>query len=278
MLLLDDLMHRYLAFQFPSLRTLSFVDNWDLVTWDRSITVRQLDALLDFASLSDLTIDRKKTFAWSTCAEVRSELRQAGIPVQSFAKDLGAHVAFTRQHTNKTVTDRLDSLAPLWTQLKASKASYKLKLKALRAVAWPRGLFAISSASVSNATWWTQRRKATQALNFDKAGVNPLLLLGLVESAVDPELVALLSTVRDTRVDCPVDFWSAELYPQAVGVLSSPISSPCAVLLSRLQSVGISVLPDGRLLDWCWSFPPCEDQSLGALSPTPAPLASTSCG
>ena len=256
MLLLDDLMHRYLAFQFPSLRTLSFVDNWDMVTWDSTVAVRQLDALLDFARLSDLTIDMKKTFAWSTCSEVRSALRQAGIPVQSFAKDLGAHVAFTRQHTNKTVRDRLDSLAPLWTQLKASKASYKLKLKALRCVAWPRGLFAISSAPISSSTWWQHRRKATQALNFDKAGVNPILLLGLVECTVDPELVALLHTVRDARLDCPSAFWSAELYPQAIGLLTSPASSPCVILLSRLQSVGLSVLPDGSLLDFVGTFDP----------------------
>ena len=256
MLLLDDLMHRYIAYQCSSLRTLSFVDNWDMLTWDPSAAVRQLDALLDFAALTDLTIDRKKTFAWSTCATVRAQLRLAGVPVQAFARDLGAHVAFTKQRTNRTATARLDSLDSLWPQLRASKACYRLKLKALRAVAWPRGLFGISSAPISSSVWWKHRRKATQALNFDKAGVNPLLLLGLVESSADPEQIALMQTVRDARMDCPLDFWSSELYPLAVGILASPASSPCAVLLSRLQSVGLSVLPDGRLLDMVGPFHP----------------------
>ena len=83
-----------------------------------------------------------------------------------------------------------------------------------------------------------------------------MLLLGLVESTADPEHIALLQTVRDARMDCPMDFWSSELYPQAVGFLASPASSPCAVLLSRLQSVGLFVLPDGRLLDMVGPFHP----------------------
>lgn len=191
MLMLDDLMHRFVAVQYPTLRVLSFVDNWDFLTWDPEAATSQLDALLAFTALADLTVDRQKTFAGSTDAEVRKRLRSQGLPVLQHTKDLGAHVAFSKQRTNKTVASKLEDLADLWQQIKRSRAPYTTKLRAIRTVAWPRGLFAVESAPVGAQIWLTQRRKATQALQFDKAGVNPLLLLGLVESYVDPEFVHL---------------------------------------------------------------------------------------
>ena len=127
--------------------------------------------------------------------------------------DLGAHVAFTRQHTNSSVTQRLDALADFWKQLKGSAAGYDTKVRALRTVAWPRGLFAISSAPVAASTWMKHRRQAVQALNFDKADINPWLLLGLVEAAADPEFLALVHAVKDARVDSPQDIWASELFP-----------------------------------------------------------------
>ena len=93
MLLLDDVMHRYVQAQCPQLRVLSFVDNWDFLTWDATAATQQLDLLLDFAGLVDLTVDRKKTFGWSTSPAIRTSLRAQGLQVKHFAKDLGAHVA-----------------------------------------------------------------------------------------------------------------------------------------------------------------------------------------
>ena len=62
MLLLDDILHRFVHAMAPGVRVLSFVDNWDFLTWDHSLATRQLDLLLDFARLTNLTVDRKKTF------------------------------------------------------------------------------------------------------------------------------------------------------------------------------------------------------------------------
>lgn len=256
MLVLDDIMHRFVHAEYPTIRVLSFVDNWDFMTWDVSVAVSQLDALLAFAALTDLTVDRKKTFGWSTSATVRANMRRAGLPVQHHAKDLGAHVGFSRQRTNCTVVDRLNALSDFWQQLKRSKAGYKAKLRALRTVAWPRGLYAVESAPISSSTWTTQRRLAVKALHFDKAGVNPLLLLGLVESGVDPEFVATLKTVAETRLHCPLDFWACELYPMACGSLNSPPTSPVAVLLERIQRLGITVHPNGLWEDTIGCFHP----------------------
>ena len=256
MLVLDDIMHRYIHAQYPTMRVLSFVDNWDFLTWDASAAVKQLDALLDFASMADLTVDRQKTYGWSTSAQVRTAMRHAGLPVRHQAKDLGAHVGISKQRTNRTAIERLDSLQSFWQQLKRSRAGYKTKLRALRTVAWPRGLYAIESAPISSSTWTTQRRQAVQALQFDKAGVNPMLLLGLVETAVDPEYVATLKTISEARLHCPLDFWASDLFPLANGLVNSPPSSPATVLLDRVQRMGFSVCPDGSWQDAIGTFHP----------------------
>ena len=273
MLLLDDAMHRYVHAQCPQVRVLSFVDNWDFLTWDPAAATRQLDVLLDFASLVDLTVDRGKTFGWSTCPTVRSALRTTGLPVKHFAKDLGAHVAFSRQGTIQTLAQRLDSLDNFWTQLKASRASYRAKLRALRCVAWPRGLFGVASAPLGTSVWMRHRRRAVQSLAFDKPGVNPMLLLGLVEAQADPEWVGTLQAVAESRLLCPAEFWEVELFHTAIGLLSPPPSSPTSVLLGRIQRLGIQVHADGTWedgvsrfhpgkvnfaelslrLEWCWN-------------------------
>ncbi|CAL1147997.1 unnamed protein product [Cladocopium goreaui] len=256
MLLLDDLLHRYIQMQYPAIRVLSFVDNWDFLTWDPTVAERQLDALLDFAQLTDLTVDRKKTFGWSTSAEVRAAMRASGLPVLHYARDLGAHIGFSRQRTNRTVMDRLEGLQPFWQQLKQSRAGFKSKLRALRTVAWPRGLYAIESAPVSFSTWTTQRRQAVQALHFDKAGINPLLLLGLVEAYVDPEFVAVLRTVSEARLHSPLDFWAGELFPLASGFVESPPTSLATILLDRVHKLGIVIHPDGQCEDQIGKFHP----------------------
>ena len=215
-----------------------------------------LEALLAFTKLAHLTVDRRKTFAWSTDAGIRKRLRQSGVPVLQQTKGLGAHVAFSRQRTNETVASRIDDLAALCAQLKSSRASYKTKVRVLRTAAWPKGLFAVESTPVSSSTWLNQRRKTIQALQFDN-GVNHLLLPGLVESFADPEFVALIKTVSETRAQCrcPLDFWASELFLAACGMLSSP-PSPVMVLLARIQSIGLVVHSDGRWEDRVGLFRP----------------------
>ena len=86
--------------------------------------------------------------------------------------------------------------------------------------------------------------------------MNPLLLLGLVETAVDPEYVATIRTIAEARMHCPFDFWASDLFPLANGLVDSPPSSPAAVLLDRIQRLGFTVCPDGTWTDEIGSFHP----------------------
>ena len=95
MLLVDHLFHHWIHAQQPEVRALSYVDNWDVLTWNPTYAIKQLDYVLQFSALVDLTIDRDKTFGWSTHASVRKAFRDEGVKVLPAARDLGAHIAFT---------------------------------------------------------------------------------------------------------------------------------------------------------------------------------------
>ena len=254
MLLLDHLLHIWLRAQSPAVRCLSYVDNWDLLTWDPEWACQQLDLVVAFATKLDLTVDKQKTFGWSTNAAVRASMRAVGIRTQHAARDLGAHVAYTKQHTNAALQERVSALDSFWSQLRRSSSPYKVKVRALRTVAWKRGLHAVSSVPLGKSFWSVVRSKATQALWGRRAGVNSMLLLGLVEGSADPEEVALSMTVRDAREFQQEDFLRSNLTAMATGCLGLPPNAPTSILLTRLHQVGIHIRMNGMLQDRFGTF------------------------
>lgn len=247
MLLVDHLFACWMRVQEPAIRVLSYVDDWQTYAWDPNFAVRQLELVEQFAGHLDLTVDRRKTFGWSTDPAVRQTLREHGITVLHHARELGGHMGVSRQYTNSTVTSRFKELADFWPKLKSSRAKHHAKVFMLRAVAWPRGLHAIASAPVGEATWNELRRRATGALSYHRPGVNGRILLGLVEAAVDPQFLGLLWTCRDVRSRCGLGFWTDCVAPFACGLLDLPSNSPTAILVDRLQYAGFSVSVDGRV-------------------------------
>ena len=249
MMLVDHVFACWMRAQSPSIRVLSYVDDWQTLTWDPNFAIRQLDLLEQFASQLDLTVDRKKTFGWATTASVRQDMRAGGLGVLHHARELGGHLGISKQHTNHTLTQRMASLDDFWPKLTASKARYAAKLYMLRSVAWPRGLHAVSSAPVGDNVWLDLRRKAVKSIGLQRPGVNPLLLLGLVEPLVDPQLLALVWTCRSVRQQCPEEFWSSQVAPLASGDLDLPPNSLASIVLGRLQQVGMCLDSRGRVVD-----------------------------
>ena len=259
MLLTDHIFHLWSEHQNPAIRVLSYVDNWDMITPSADAAIQQLDLALGFAALCDLTVDRGKTYCWSTSAELRQSMRRARIPVKHYARDLGAHIGYSRQYTNATVRSRIDALDSFWQQLKRSQAPHKLKLKAVRSVALPRGLHAISAAPLGFHVWVHMRRKITDSLAFKKAGLSSALFVALVEPSIDPQLYALLATVRDARAFCSFTEWDQVVAPYAQhGTYLNP-NGPSKVLVDRLHTVGLFVESAGRVRDAFGSFSVLRD-------------------
>lgn len=124
MLLVDHLFHVWTSYQGAPCRSLSYVDDWHVFTWDVDFAVRQLDLVVEFASMLDLTVDRRKTVAWSTDAQTRKALRDRQVPVVHQARELGCHFGVSRQFTNKTVTQRLCALDDFWPKLQLQSQTF----------------------------------------------------------------------------------------------------------------------------------------------------------
>ena len=86
MLLVDHIFHRWMSCQGAMFRSLSYVDDWHVFTWNPEHAVKQLDLVIEFADMLDLTVDRRKTVAWSNDSQVRQHLRAHNVPVVHHAR------------------------------------------------------------------------------------------------------------------------------------------------------------------------------------------------
>ena len=258
MLLLDEVFHKFVALQGGGsvLRAHTFVDNWEIWTHDPSWAMRQLDVLLQFTAMTDLTLDVKKTYAWSTHAPTRKALRKAGLTVLQSARDLGAHVCYTKKYSNSTLLGRIAALDDFWPRLRLSPCPWPVKIRCVRTVAWPRGLHAVSASPVGKHVWVRLRQKLAGALNFHKPGVNSAILVGLTETDLDPEFCALVLTLKDARAFSSGPWWTDQLARCAHGFVDLPPTSPARILLDRLHRCGLSVSPSGSLCDQFGQFHP----------------------
>ena len=191
---------------------------------------------------------------WATCPDARRILREGGIVVLHHARELGGHFGISRQYTNCTLTQRIAALEGFWEKLRTSKARLPAKIFMLRAVAWPRGLHAVSSAPVGNQVWVKLRRQAIKSLGWQRPGVNPAVFLGLAERDVDPQLVAFQWTFRAVRMHSPSDFCASTVAPLAHGDLELPPNAPAGILLARLLLLGWSVTRVGLVQDRFGTF------------------------
>ena len=161
--------HRWLQIKYPRSTLFSYVDNLELLSPQASEALLSLKELINFTEVLDVEIDFKKTYVWSTQAAGRKHPRtQQEMPqnftIMHWARDLGGHMTYTRQHTNRTLSLRLEQMPQLWNQLARSLAPYPQKLRALRAKAWPLALHGAPAATLADNHFSTLRTGATRGL------------------------------------------------------------------------------------------------------------------
>ena len=247
MVAVDVLLDRWLAVQHPLACTLTYVDDWQVVTNDSASIHDLVDSLVQFTALTDLALDRTKTFVWSLCSDARATLRRQNLLVSQCGRSLGAHLQLSKKHTNMTLTQRFKDLQPLWPKLKISPSPYPMKLRAIRAAAWPRAL--------STEAFRTLRSAAMKSLGATAAGASPLLHLGLVENPLtDPSFWAISQTLKDARQMGPHSQVKRCLAAIGSGTYTGPNNSVGNTLAVRLKKLGWQLLPDGRLRDHAGLF------------------------
>lgn len=255
MLLVDLMLHRWLTVQFPLCQPMSYVDDWQVVTNDPTEIVGIHQSVVDFTEAVDLLLDGKKTFVWTLDTDNRKTLRQQGISVRKSAKALGAQMQFSRQHVAFVIHDRIKDLQPLWIRLRNSLSPYRLKVRAIKVAAWPRGLHGISAVCLGATRFVPLRSAAMKGLSSDGSGCNPMVHLGLVEHPlVDPQYWSVIATFRALR-DCGTQ---EPLQPLLQSVVVDqghlPRGGPTRALLQRIQLLGWTVCADGRVSDSWGTF------------------------
>lgn len=250
MIAIDTLFHKWMFHYFPLCQPLSYVDDWQVIVAD-PLRIQGAFAVLEgFVREIDLFLDARKTHTWSLQSQGRATMREQGFDIVAHSKNLGAHLQYSRQHTNRALADRVASVAPLWARLRMSASSYTQKVRAVLCAAWPRALHGIAATTISLTSFQTLRAGVMKGLKEDGAGANAQVHLGLVERAViDPHCWAILQTFRLTR-DCGsavrVETLLAEL---TMGNVDLPNNTITQTLLHRVQVLGWHVTEGGLLCD-----------------------------
>ena len=222
-------------------RTLSFVDNYECTAATCEGILEAHASLMEFSRTWDMPVDVAKTTVWSTSAQGRSQLRQAGFKVLLDFRDLGAHLQVSRRYSNHTQIDRIHSLDDRWPRLASSLAPVAQKIRALSTAAWPAALHAVSVAPVGECHF-SSLRSNMKGLNLKAPGANPLLQLSLMEFPVaDPFFFAVRASFLDLKclagpeVVCPLLTAAVESDSRQPG--------PATLLVCRANLLGISWHP-----------------------------------
>ena len=100
MLLCNIALSRWLQIRYPAVRLWSYVDNLELTASTTQDARIGLGFMTQFCDLLDLQLDQGKTYFWSNDAADRKQARFQEQPLQSTARDLGAHMEYGRRNTN----------------------------------------------------------------------------------------------------------------------------------------------------------------------------------
>lgn len=106
----DLLLHAYQKAFTMRTKTLSFVDNIELVSSDPRQVVRGLVTLRTFCEALDLEVDEKKLYVWSSNAADRKTLKENNLRIHFSDRDLGGQMCYSKLKRVKVLTDRLEGL------------------------------------------------------------------------------------------------------------------------------------------------------------------------
>ena len=243
-------LHAWLGRLLPLGTVHSYVDNWEITTFDVNEVSLAKAYLKQFAESLDMRLDEAKTYAWSLQSEDRKALQRLHLPVKYSAKDLGGHVAYCRKHTMHTIRSRVQASSDVWSWLSRSHAPVFQKMRLLSNVVWPRCLHGVSAVWIGPDHAKRLRSAAMDAMGWKKKGASSLVQFGLGKTlAADPGFFALVTTIWDFRRHSDPD----ETCLLLDHILAQPgnrfTPGPCGALLNRLQELGWTWVGSGNLLD-----------------------------
>ena len=254
MVVLTDLFHKWVRAAGVMFRPVSYVDNWAVLMQSPSHMQQACQAVDRFAAMLQIRLDAQKSFTWASDRQGRAELRAQGFRVVHSARDLGAHVVYTRQLANKTALDRFRDLDDFWRKLRSAKCTFQQKITLILRAAWPRALHAVAAVVIGKKHFESLRTELMQALQIQKPGSSPDLQCCLERFVVDPQVYAGLETVRDARSMGCHSKVALDL-DQGPHSQDQPIfNSLSEILCQRLHQLGFHTLAGANIQDDIGSF------------------------
>eukprot|EP00435_Cladocopium_sp_Y103_P013223 s3565_g3.t1 len=251
----NQLLDIYVQCKTPQIRMLSYVDNMELAGHSPQQLMQATQHLTDILELMDLAVDSKKTYLWSTEGQFRKVFIQNGYQVKTAARDVGAHMQYTRQATNYTITQKIEGFKDRWKSLALSPAAYEQKLRAVKVVAWTSTLHGIASAHLGDSWFDDLRTGAMRALKEHKPGCSPSVHLSLFEHpSADPAFHALWTTITQCRNYMNPDTCNPQFASLATQQRKRPRVGPCSVVMHRLAQIHWK-WDDGGFFRDAWGSP-----------------------
>eukprot|EP00435_Cladocopium_sp_Y103_P076084 s49_g76.t1 len=234
----NQLISSYVSYHAPRVQLFSYVDNLELATTEPHSLMRGVQKLTDVLELLDLEVDKKKTYLWSNEGSFRKIFLQNGFNVKTAARDIGAHMQYTKQATNFTITQKIEAFKPRWKTLALSPAPYDQKLRATKMMAFPNMLHGISSVHLGDQWYEDVRTGSVRALQEHRPGCSPPIHLSWVEHpSADPGYHALWVTITQCRQYMTPEQCLPQFSRLATTCRKRPEVGPCSVVMHRLSKV-----------------------------------------
>eukprot|EP00435_Cladocopium_sp_Y103_P042393 s1318_g11.t1 len=238
----NQLINSYVVYHSPQVSLFSYVDNLELAATHPDVLLYGVKKITEILELLDLAVDKQKTYLWCTEGSFRKVFLQEGFAIKSAARDVGAHMQYTRQATNFTITKKIEAFEPRWKSLALFPAPYDQKLRAIKMMAFPNMLHGVASAHLGDSWYDDIRTGSMRALKEHKPGCSPPVHLSLVEHpSHDPGYHALWLTVNQCRNYMTPEHCCPQFARLATLRRKRPEVGPCSVLMHRLSK-----------LHWTW--------------------------
>ena len=203
MVAIDILWHQYQSLYAHGCKSMSFVDNLEILADDPALLIKGLQVSHTFCSMLDLELDHAKLYGWSSNAEGRRWLHQNKLQVLHYARDLGGQMNYTKRKCIQTQMQRLQGVEQQLRKLRGSRLSTAQKRLCVTGAILPRGLHAIENVVIGDQHIDRLRAGIARALHWDRAGASSLVRIGLLNTAkLDPGFYQMWHSITLLRRQC----------------------------------------------------------------------------
>ncbi|CAE8624817.1 unnamed protein product [Polarella glacialis] len=182
----------------------SFADNYEMQASERSAVVESQIRLIELLKALDMDISASKSWFWSTSAEGRKYFRALGeiqgTPVCNDARELGSHLAYSRQVRNSTLTTRIQEAVVMLLRLGRLPLPPNVKRAIFGRGLWAKAMYGTALSVIGQEHVKQLRQAAMAALGLKaphaRSDAGLVLLYG---AEADPMFVMQWLRIRDFR-------------------------------------------------------------------------------